>query len=277
MLNLALECSGTAGSIALLQGHELWTEVSLPADMGSVRSLALTIEELLERHVRHAGRQIELISVTCGPGSFTGLRVGLATAQMLGMAWGIPIAPVDTLAAIARQTYDWHQSHHPGLTEQESLPPVAIVPVLNAFRKQVFAAGWWSGESALREVAVSQVVDAALWQAEPWRVLKTTHATSQQNHQPGPAQAAFTQTAPKDPQVLVSGPGLNSYQPAPQLGLRLADPVCWSPMAGTVGQLGWDVFQQQRAVKAGQLRPNYVRASAAEEQSSKAHSSRLSP
>ena len=277
MLNLALECSGTAGSVALLRGHELWTEVSLPADVGSVRSLALAIEGLLERHVRNAGSQIELISVTCGPGSFTGLRVGLATAQMLGLAWGIPIAPVDTLAVIARQTYLWQQGNHPGRTEQESRPPVVIVPVLNAFRKQVFAAGWVSGECAPREVAVSRVIDATLWQAEPWRALQTTDATSQHSRQPAPGQEDVTQAAPTDARVLVSGPGLHSYRPTPQPGLRLADPVCWNPMAGTVGQLGWEVFQQQRAVTAGQLRPNYVRASAAEEQSAKAHSSRLSP
>jgi len=253
MLNLAIECSGIAGSVALFEGGLLLTEISLPSEVGSVRSLAATIETVLKKWVWDAARRVELISVTHGPGSFTGLRVGLATAQMLGLAWSLPIAPVDTLAVIALQA----SGRHCQPTEHYSRSMVGIVPVINAFRRQVFVGGWCAdGQSPggiagsqdaaeLCQLVPAQVVDAAVWQAQPW------------------ASLSPSQSPPS--QVLVCGPGLRTYLPQSQPGVQLADADCWDPTASCVGRLGWEVFQRGQAVKAHTLRPNYVRSSAAEE------------
>jgi tRNA threonylcarbamoyl adenosine modification protein YeaZ len=286
MLNLAIECSGIAGSVALFDGGQFLTEISLPNEEGSVRSLAAAIEAVLKTWVWGEKRRIELISVTHGPGSFTGLRVGLATAQMFGLAWGIPIAPVDTLAAIALRASGPHSE-----TEQpNSRSTAVIVPVINAYRRQVFVGGWRAssparlaadgspGAAVLQQIAPSQVVDAAVWQAQPWSSLnRDPSASLALAHLPQASQAdadvdlplarAVAESLPS--QVLVCGPGLRTYLPQPQLGVQLADADRWDPTASCVGRLGWELFQRGQAVTAHTLRPNYVRRSAAEENSSR--------
>ncbi len=262
MLNLAIECSGTAGSVALCHGRDLVAKRQLPPAVGSVQSLAPVIDSLLTDFCPTSHRRVELISVTHGPGSFTGLRVGLATAQMLAFAWKIPLAPVDTLAAIAYAVCSAHLSEKSCLVvETGKADSTLIVPVLNAFRKQVFVAAWRVGSSnnqlpstglpVFKPVAKSQVLDALTWQAQPWRSLVGL--------EPSELESANLDS------VLVCGPGLRTYAPNPHGSLSLADPKSWEPDALAVAQLGWNIHLAGETVSAHELRPNYVRASAAEE------------
>ena len=71
--------------------------------------------------------EIERIAVGVGPGGFTGLRIGIATARALAQARGIPVVPVSTLAALA--------SNAEG--ERDT-----VLAVIDARRKEVFAAAW---------------------------------------------------------------------------------------------------------------------------------------
>jgi len=97
---LALETSGFTGSVAVLDGDRLLAERSLSAGQRSARFLAPAIEGALGE----AGwkpEQLELIAVTTGPGSFTGLRVGVTTAKVMAYALGCHVLGVNTLEAIA--------------------------------------------------------------------------------------------------------------------------------------------------------------------------------
>ena len=71
---------------------------------------------------------VDLLAVVAGPGSFTGLRIGIASMQGLGFARGLQIVPVSALEAIARQA---HRSLPPGRT---------IAAWVDAHRGEVFAA-----------------------------------------------------------------------------------------------------------------------------------------
>ncbi len=292
MFNLAIECSGVAGSVALCDGQELLAKVRLPVDLGSVQSLAATIDELLSRFVPAPPRRVTLISITTGPGSFTGLRVGLATAQMLAFAWKIPVAPVDTLAAIAHGACGNYMPESPAQPQLESsLGPIIVVPILNAYRKQVFAGAWrldtGKGRGVEQEcrqrlpdltpIAPSQVLDASKWQTQPWRALAPLNSRSSQSNGCGetvdshktPVRLDTHPPAAKEltsARVLVCGPGLRTYLPTPQNTIAVADQELWEPDASIVAQLGWNIFQRDGTVSAAELRPNYVRASAAEEQ-----------
>ncbi|MGO8745816.1 MAG: tRNA (adenosine(37)-N6)-threonylcarbamoyltransferase complex dimerization subunit type 1 TsaB [Thermoguttaceae bacterium] len=97
---LALETSGTAGSVAALSDLDLLAEFKLPADRGSAQTLAPAMQMVLAR----AGwrpSQVELVSVTAGPGSFTGLRVGVTTAKVFAYCNKAAILGLDTLEVIA--------------------------------------------------------------------------------------------------------------------------------------------------------------------------------
>jgi tRNA threonylcarbamoyladenosine biosynthesis protein TsaB len=92
-----------------------------------------TIAELLERSGLE-WRDLDSIAVGVGPGTFTGLRIGVATARGLGQALGIPLRPVSSLAALAA-----------GLAGVDGTPPRPLAPVIDARRGQVFAALYRSG------------------------------------------------------------------------------------------------------------------------------------
>lgn len=100
-LTLGIDTSGQAGSIGLLRGDAVLEERSLSATgRRHARTLVAEVRSMLRDH--EAGpRDCELVAVSVGPGSFTGLRVGVVFAKTFGYLTGAPIAAVDTFAAIA--------------------------------------------------------------------------------------------------------------------------------------------------------------------------------
>ena len=90
---VALETSGTRGSVALLDGARLLAEHRLPADERSARSLLPCLKAMLDEHGWRP-TDVEMVGVTTGPGSFTGIRVGVALAQAMGFTLGIPVVAI---------------------------------------------------------------------------------------------------------------------------------------------------------------------------------------
>ena len=92
---LAIESATAACSAALIEGGEVVRERNERVGRGHAERLLPMIAELLE------GERPDAILVDCGPGSFTGLRVGLAAAQGLAIGWGIPLTGFSSMAALA--------------------------------------------------------------------------------------------------------------------------------------------------------------------------------
>lgn len=89
-----------AGSVAALDDDRLLAEHELTQGQRSAQSLAPSLVELA-RQVGWAMLDVQLIAVTIGPGSFTGLRVGATTAKVLAYAARAEVLGVSTLQAIA--------------------------------------------------------------------------------------------------------------------------------------------------------------------------------
>jgi tRNA threonylcarbamoyladenosine biosynthesis protein TsaB len=97
---LALETTEAVASLAAFRDYNLLLEMDLDSKQRSAQSLAPGVRELLGR----AGWQtadVNLVAVSIGPGSFTGVRVGVATAKVLAYAAGAEVLGVETLATIA--------------------------------------------------------------------------------------------------------------------------------------------------------------------------------
>jgi len=90
--------------VALLSEQGDYLERSIQTDRRHAEVLPGLLDAILEEACA-TWPQIELIAVSIGPGSFTGLRVGLSFAKGLAVGIGCPIAPVDTLYALAEQFY----------------------------------------------------------------------------------------------------------------------------------------------------------------------------
>jgi tRNA threonylcarbamoyl adenosine modification protein YeaZ len=99
-LILSLETSTRAGGVALLRGNEVLAEKAGKENSSQSAQLLSDIREILQKNDLNLN-QINLLAVAVGPGSFTGLRIGLATAKGLATALKIPIAGISTLEAAA--------------------------------------------------------------------------------------------------------------------------------------------------------------------------------
>jgi len=100
---LILETSGRTGSIAIARGEGIAREAALDGSRRHARDLAAMVAGSLEAE-RLKPSELEGVVVSLGPGSYTGLRVGVISAKSLAYATGCKLLAVPTFAAIAEQT-----------------------------------------------------------------------------------------------------------------------------------------------------------------------------
>jgi tRNA threonylcarbamoyladenosine biosynthesis protein TsaB len=100
---LILETSGRIARVGLARGHTLVRSAELDAARRHAREMVPTIDATPLKAESLRPADLTGIMVSCGPGSYTGLRVGLATAKALAYATGCQLRAVDTFAAIAEQ------------------------------------------------------------------------------------------------------------------------------------------------------------------------------
>jgi tRNA threonylcarbamoyladenosine biosynthesis protein TsaB len=140
-LLLTVDTATAAGSVALSRGETLLGEVLLNVPATHTDRLLLTVRQLLgDAGVTPA--QLDAFAVVLGPGSFTGLRVGVATVKGLALAADRPVAGVSTLQTLALQ---FPCARHP------------VCTLLDARKQEVYAGlfGWAGGWPApLRPEAV---------------------------------------------------------------------------------------------------------------------------
>ena len=129
MLVLAVDSSTARESVALVRGERLLGEVCLDTEDVASRRLLPAAAFLLDA-AGVAPAQLDGLAVAVGPGSFTGLRVGIATVQGLALASGRPCVGVSTLAALGQ------------LGAEAGLPVAAL---LDALRNEVYAALYAAG------------------------------------------------------------------------------------------------------------------------------------
>ena len=102
MLILALDTATDKGSVALAEGDRLLGESSLESQGAYLTRLLPGVEALL----KDTGRRLEEVGamgVSAGPGNFTGLRIGVATAKALAWALNVPLVPVPTMEVLVAQ------------------------------------------------------------------------------------------------------------------------------------------------------------------------------
>src|ERR1041385_8383863 len=99
---LVIETSGRAGTVGVAVGHDLRRVRRLDEARRHARDLAPAVAELLKAEGWKA-RDLQAVTVSRGPGSYTGLRVGIMSAKTLAYATGCVLLAVDTFAAIAHQ------------------------------------------------------------------------------------------------------------------------------------------------------------------------------
>jgi tRNA threonylcarbamoyladenosine biosynthesis protein TsaB len=172
VITLALDTCDARGSIALLVGRRIVAENSHPSDDEYSSWLLPAVDRLLaSNQISHA--DLAGYAVASGPGSFTGVRIGLTTVKAWSEVYSKPIVPVSRLAVLA---------------EKAPKEAAFVAAFIDAQRKQIFGALYRRNGEALLRVEEERVIDANeffLWVAkqakgEPltWASLDTAILTS---------------------------------------------------------------------------------------------------
>ena len=145
MLILAFETSAKAASVALLEENKLLGESYQNTGLTHSQTLMVMAEDLLKQ----CGKTVDdvtAVAVAEGPGSFTGVRIGVAAAK--GFAWGknIPCYGVSTLEAMAESL---------GIYEGY------VCPVMDARRSQVYNALFYVNRGEISRVAPDRAISLA--------------------------------------------------------------------------------------------------------------------
>lgn len=140
---LAVDSATRTCSVALMQQGKITAEFGADLDQTHSRHLMRLIDSVLEL----AGQQIsdlDALAVTSGPGSFTGLRIAMATVKGFAMAHRLPVCPVSCLEALA-----WPYLGVSGL----------FCSMLDARKKQVYAQVFCLEQGRVEEIIPAQVAD----------------------------------------------------------------------------------------------------------------------
>ena len=227
MIVLALDTSEARGSISILQDVVvLETVVHTSSDPYSNWLLPA-----VDNALRTAGktfRDIDLFAVAPGPGSFTGVRIGLTTVKAWSEVFGRPIAAVSRLEALA---------------DQAEGGPAQVASFIDAQKGQVFGALYKRGENGVElfgEEMVAAAEDFVLWVKD----------------QIGSGNVLWVST---DPSVVESVP---AWQSQFAKGNEILSVPC--VLAPLIGKLGFQKALKGNVLDAISLDANYVRRSYAE-------------
>lgn len=158
---LAMDSSAVAASVALCDGEHLLGEFTILNGNTHSQTLLPMVEALLAQFELTTD-EIDLFAVSNGPGSFTGVRIGVATLKGLAFGKNKPCVGVSTLEALANN-----------LTVIDGL----ICPVMNARRKQVYTALFHARNGNLERLlpdsamAISELDELLLRYSEPIRLV----------------------------------------------------------------------------------------------------------
>src|SRR3989442_13962878 len=145
MLSLGIDTSSAAGSVGIADNATFVAELNLRAASSHPERLIPSIHALFQASGLQPG-QIDLLAVAAGPGCFTGLRIGMATAKGLALALGRPLVGFSTLETIAMAV----ASGLPGTTLEKH----SVCVLLDAGRGEVYRGLYLCEDGRAKALAV---------------------------------------------------------------------------------------------------------------------------
>lgn len=222
---LALDSSGLVATVAILEDEQMIAEYTVNYKKTHSQTLLPMLDEIVKM-TEFDLATIDAIAVAGGPGSFTGLRIGAATAKGLGLALGKPLIHIPTVDGMAYGLYGYS-----GL----------ICPIMDARRNQVYT-GLYRFENREFQVVEEQMA------------ISVTELIEKLNAY-GENVTFLGDGVPVYKNQLVAGlTGSYAFAPAHLNRQR----------AGAVGALGIKYFLEGKVETATEHKPDYLRLSQAE-------------
>ncbi|MDA1163048.1 MAG: tRNA (adenosine(37)-N6)-threonylcarbamoyltransferase complex dimerization subunit type 1 TsaB [Planctomycetota bacterium] len=226
---LAVDTSGMCGTLALQRDGILIAERELEQSRRRhAQTLIREVQELLQSN-QLTPRDVGIIAVSHGPGSFTGLRVGIVFAKTFAYVTGCSVVAVDTLQAVAAAVTD------------ETFSEINQLQVVSdAQREQLFVSrfqrepdDWW------QSIGPIDIVDCDAWCSEA--ALKASK------------------------NFAVAGTGLTKVADDLQPSVQRLPEEMWIPRAAQVARIGERLAAHGQFADPFELEPFYLRKSSAEE------------
>ncbi|MBQ7840275.1 MAG: tRNA (adenosine(37)-N6)-threonylcarbamoyltransferase complex dimerization subunit type 1 TsaB [Lachnospiraceae bacterium] len=226
---LALDSSGLVASVALVEDDVLIAEYTTDYKKTHSQTLLPMLDEI-RKMVDLDLSSVDLIAAAAGPGSFTGLRIGSATAKGLGLALNKPLAAIPTVDALAWNLYGCDK---------------VICPMMDARRSQVYT-GLYTFER-IKETMQFQVI-------------KKQCAM--------PVEELINELNTLGKEVIFLGDGVPVYEKQIRSGVQVpysfAPAGCNRQRAATIAMLGAEYAKEGALISAGDFTPEYLRMSQAE-------------
>lgn len=143
---LALDSSGLVASVAIMEEEQTIAEYTVNYKKTHSQTLLPMLDEIVKMTEMDLNT-IDAIAIAGGPGSFTGLRIGSATAKGLGLALGKPLIHVPTLEGLACNLYGYSS---------------LICPIMDARRNQVYTGVYRLSEGEFQVVKEQTAIDVAV-------------------------------------------------------------------------------------------------------------------
>lgn len=233
---LAIDSSGLTATVAIVEDEQTIAEYTTNFKKTHSQTLLPMIDEMVKM-VDADLASIDGIAVSGGPGSFTGLRIGSATAKGLGLALNKPLIHVPTVEAMAFSMYGCED---------------IICPIMDARRKQVY--------TGLYSFSHRKSGEAGLHDEPVFEILRTQMAVS--------VAELIRHLNVYRRRVVFLGDGVPVYRDMLKEGLEV--PYWFAPAftnrqrAAAVGALGIRYFEAGLYDTAAEFRPEYLRKSQAE-------------
>ena len=234
---LAFETTGPHCSVAIIDEAGNVKEAASMGTMNHLQHLMPLTKQLLEESQLQLD-DIKGIAVSAGPGSFTGIRIGVSSARGLAQVLGCKVIPVETL-----KTFPYHDTEYDGL----------FCPIFDARRNQVYA-----GAYAWRDGEILEAVPGGPYMLDEYLMLLES------------ALSAFSSESGMG-RVRFFGDGLKPY------GQKVADWAAGQPVefsaapeehryqeAGLVARLGLVELKKGKAMEYSMVFPNYMRKAEAQ-------------
>ena len=243
---LAIDTSGNVATAAIYEDGIITAEYSIHhkklgrGNKNGEKTHSETLLPMIDEMVKGKGldiNELDAIAVSEGPGSFTGLRIGSATAKGMGLALGKPIVNVPTLMALAMNVYD---------------EDAIISPIMDARRQQVY--------NALYEYVKADGESLELKELREADALAVSDLLDLLNEM--------------GRKVVFLGDGVDVYKDVIKENIKV--PYSFAPAqiryqrAGSVALLGAKLVEEGKAVNASEHSPVYLRPSQAERERAEA-------
>lgn len=221
---LAIETATMVSSVALSTGERLLGEIILQTRLTHSEILMPHIEKLLLM-TKTEKKNLDAVAVSIGPGSFTGLRIGLAAAKSMAYVLDIPLIGISTMEALAAQ--------YP-------VPDVYIVPALDAQKGNVYTSVYeWEHGSLCQRQEIS---------VQPFEEVLEVCRKMDKN-------VVLVGDVAQKRQDDIQKAGSPVF---------VAPPYLVMPRAATLADLAWKRLQKNKVDSVMNLEPVYIRRSEAE-------------